>query len=53
MDRDKLIEDAQIEQNELDLEQEQEPDALEFDEEIEEEDGLSLVIIDGSPGRYR
>jgi RNA polymerase primary sigma factor len=45
MDRDKLIEDAQIEQNDLDLEQEPEPDALEFDEEIEEED-VKVPIVE-------
>jgi len=44
MDRDKLIEDAQIEQNELDLDQEPEPDALEFDGEIEEEDVKAPIV---------
>ena len=45
MDKDKLMEDAQLEQTELCMDQEPEPDALEFEEEIEEEE-VKVPIVE-------
>ena len=45
MDKDKLIEDAQLEQTESYMDQEPEPDALEFEEEIEEEE-VKVPIVE-------